>query len=58
MSERLLASPCQIAVIIEPTPDPDVPFIGMMVVYPTGWLEIFDGGVLVKTMNIDSCVPV
>jgi hypothetical protein len=58
MSERLLASPCQIVIIIEPTTDPDVPFIGAMVVYPTAWLELFDNGVMVKSMHFDSCVPV
>jgi hypothetical protein len=59
LSEQILATnPCQIIVVHEPTPDPNKAFIGMLIVFPTADIEIYENGALVGAHHFDSQVPV
>lgn len=59
MNDLMITYPAQMIFMIEPTGDPDNPIsYGEIVIYPTGWLEIIDNGVLISAQRYDTCEAV
>jgi len=54
---ELVSSPNLIVIILEPSVNPDFPNVGVLMMYPTGTMDVYHNGELVREGEFETCIP-